>query len=61
MDLDTLDVEALAGQLLSVGGLLKLARQHTIFIWDYALVAQNMLDDAAGFAEGGSQGECIST
>lgn len=52
LDLDSLDVEALAERLLSVSGLLKLARQHSIFVWSYALVAQNMLDDAAGFAEG---------
>jgi hypothetical protein len=39
-------------QLFSVGGLLKLARKHSAYILEYALVAQNLLDDAAGFAEG---------
>lgn len=52
LNLDTLDVEAAAKKLLSVGGLLKLARQHSTSFWDYALMAQNILDDAAGFAEG---------
>lgn len=52
LSLDSLDIEAAAQQLLSVGGLLKLARTHTSYMLTYALVLQNVLDDAAGFAEG---------
>lgn len=52
LSLDSIDIDAMAKQLLSVGGLLKLARQHSTYLLDYALMAQNMLDDAAGFAEG---------
>lgn len=52
MSLDALDLEAAAQQLFSVGGLLKLARKHSTYVLEYALVAQNLLDDAAGFAEG---------
>jgi len=50
--MDALDIEAAAQQLLSVGGLLKLARKHSTNMLEYLLVAQNLLDDAAGFAEG---------
>lgn len=52
LSLDALDIEAAAQQLLSVGGMLKLARKHSTYLLEYALVAQNLLDDAAGFAEG---------
>jgi hypothetical protein len=52
LSLDALDLEAAAQQLFSVGGLLKLARKHSTYVLEYALVAQNLLDDAAGFAEG---------
>jgi hypothetical protein len=50
--MDALDLDAAAKQLLSVGGLLKLARQHSAYALDYLLLLQNMLDDAAGFVEG---------
>lgn len=52
LSLDSVDVEALAEQLLSVHGLIRLARQHSSSIWEYGLVLQNILDDVAGFAEG---------
>ena len=52
LSLDALDIEAAAQQLLSVGGLLKLARKHSSYTLEYLLVLQNVLDDAAGFAEG---------
>jgi hypothetical protein len=52
LSLDALDIEAAAQQLLSVGGILKLARKHSTYMIEYALVLQNLLDDAAGFAEG---------
>lgn len=48
LNLDALDIEAAAQQLLSVGGLLRLARKHSSYMLEYALVAQNLLDDAAG-------------
>lgn len=52
LNLDALDIEAAAQQLFSVGGILKLARKHSTYMLEYALVLQNLLDDAAGFAEG---------
>ena len=39
-------------QLKSFRGLIKLAAQHRPYLRDYALVAQNLLDDVACFAEG---------
>jgi hypothetical protein len=52
LNMDALDLDAAAKQLLSMGGLLKLARQHSAYALDYLLLLQNMLDDAAGFVEG---------
>lgn len=52
LSMEQLDLDAAAAQLLSVGGLLKLARTHSGYALDYLLLLQNLLDDAAGFAEG---------
>lgn len=52
LSLDALDINAAAQQLLSKWGLFNLARTNAAYLREYALVGQNLLDDAAGFAEG---------
>lgn len=50
-ELDIAAVEALLDQMMSISGVMRLARAHSAHLRGYALLAQNLLDDATACLE----------